>query len=209
MLKLFVSQKVRAAFPCKLKVTPIYVSAEGQHAHWSWTSLLLTIFTFCDTFIWNTVDFKIKFKCKTNCFRWRDYLTKPKNFEGMRSRWSMEVSRILLTKRDDWQDYIWPDIRSSWTFFRGIGKYDINMVNAYRQHDRLFQNEKINCDYFCLLIFVGRVEFNSVPLDSKSIFSWATVQFVIALETHFQSGSTQPSWCCYCLMVSRKKDKYM
>ena len=128
----------------------------------------------------------------------------------MHSRWSMEVSRILLTKRDDWQDYIWPDIRSSWTFFRGIGKYDINMVNAYRQLDWLFQNEKINCDYFYLLKFVGRAEFNSVALDSKSIFSWATVQFVIALETHFQSGSTQPGWCCYCcFMVSRKKDKYM
>ena len=37
------------------------------------------------------------------------------------------------------------------------------MVNAYRQHDRLFQNEKINCDYFYLLKFVGRAEFNSVP----------------------------------------------
>ena len=152
---------------------------------------------------------KSNFKCKTNCFRWRDYLTKPQNFEGMHSRWSMEVSRILLTKRDDWQDYIWPDIRSSWTFFRGIGKYDINMLNAYRQHDRLFQNEKINCDYFYLLKFVGRAEFNSVALDSKSIFSWATVQFVIALETHFQSGSTQRSWCCYCFMVLRRKDKYI
>ena len=112
---------------------------------------------------------------RKNCLRWRDYLTKPQNFEGMRSRWSMEVSRILLTKRDDWQDYIWPDIRSSWTFFRGIGKYDINMLNAYRQHDRLFQNEKINCDYFYLLKFVGRAEFNSVALDSKSIFSSGSI----------------------------------
>ena len=58
MLKLFVSQKVRAAFPRKLKVTPIYVSAEGQQADWSWTSSVLTVFTFGEFFIWNTVDFK-------------------------------------------------------------------------------------------------------------------------------------------------------